>query len=257
MTSSNATAELKRALLGLGLRGTAEQLDDQLARATRQRSSPVQFLEELVRVETQDRARRSLESRRQRSRIGDYKPIIDFDRAWPKRLDRNLLDRILALHFLGEGASVILMGPHGLGKMMILKNMAEAAVLRGSSVLFVTASQLINDLAAQESTRALERRLKHYTRFAPLCVDELGYLAYENRAADLLFEVVNRRYAARRSIALSTNLPFSQWTTVFPNATCTVALVDRLTHRADILAIEGKSWRRKEADERGGVAHND
>ncbi|QDG52183.1 hypothetical protein FIV42_15975 [Persicimonas caeni] len=86
--------------------------------------------------------------------------------------------------------------------------------------------------------------------YFPYRIDEVGYLSYDSKAADLLFEVVNRRYKAQKSVALTTNLAFKNWTTVFPNATCTVALVDRLCHRADILKVEGDSWRKKEAMER-------
>ncbi len=106
------------------------------------------------------------------------------------------------------------------------------------------------DLSSIDSPTKLERRLKSYHRMQLLCIDEVGYLSYDARAADLLFEVVNRRYQSRRSIAMTTNLAFKEWTTVFPNATCTVALVDRLCHRADIIKISGESWRRKEAVER-------
>lgn len=252
MTSSTTApaTELARGLLDLGLRGLAAIVDDFLAAALKRRLTPVQVLEELVRVEQQDRARRGVESRLRRSRIGSFKPIADFDWNWPEQIDRALIERALALHFLGEGANVLTVGPHGLGKTMILKNIAHQAVLAGHNVLFTTAARMLTDLSGQESPRALERRIGHYARVAVLAVDELGYLSYDNRAADLLFEVVSRRHDARKPILLSTNLAFSDWTTVFPNATSTVALVDRLSHRADVIQIKGKSWRRKEAMER-------
>lgn len=255
MTSQTpvALSELRAGLESVGLRALAEHLEDFVARHGRGRGDVTKVLEDIVRIETGDRARRSLERRTTRSRVGDYKPMADFDWKWPKRLDREALERLLALRFLEEGANAILIGNHGLGKTMILKNIAHAAVQRGHAVLFVGASQLLNDLEAQETARALDRRIKHYVRFPLLCVDELGYLSYSNRAADLLFEIVNRRYIAKRPIALTTNLTFSKWTTVFPHATCTVALIDRLTHRADIVRIEGDSWRRKEAAERNNL----
>ena len=78
-------------------------------------------------------------------------------------------------------------------------------------------------------------------------IDEIGYLAYDAHAADLLFQVVSRRYE-QKSIILTTNLPFKQWDTVFPNASCAVALIDRLTHHAEIVAIEGESYRKREAE---------
>lgn len=109
---------------------------------------------------------------------------------------------------------------------------------------------MLGELAAIDSPSKLERRIRHYAGIRLLCVDELGYLAYDNRAADILFEIVTRRYDAYKPIALTTNLAFKDWTTVFPHATCTIALVDRLTHRADIIKLEGQSRRRKEAQER-------
>jgi len=116
--------------------------------------------------------------------------------------------------------------------------------------LFISAAKMLGELSGIDSPSKLEARLKYYSSIRFLCVDEVGYLSYDNRAADLLFEVVTRRYEAGKSMALTTNLAFKDWITVFPHATCTIALVDRLTHRADILKIEGDSWRRKEALER-------
>ena len=109
--------------------------------------------------------------------------------------------------------------------------------------------QLLGDLAALDSDSALRRRLRHYARPDLLAIDEVGYLSYSNRHADLLFELVSRRYE-RKSTLITTNRPFAEWRQVFPNAVCVVSLVDRLVHNAEILAIEGESYRLKEAQER-------
>ena len=140
-----------------------------------------------------------------------------------------------------------LVGAQGLGKTLLAKNIAHQAVLAGHSALFTTAADLLLDLNGQETARALERRLRHYTRPALLVIDELGYLAYDARAADLLFQLVSRRYE-HRSLLITTNLAFKHWDTVFPNASCAVALIDRLTHHVEILLIEGQSYRRREAE---------
>jgi DNA replication protein DnaC len=254
MTSSPTTPttspDLAEQLLALGLRGLAAELDDFVARATKRRRSVVQILEELARIEAEDRARRSLERRQRRSRVGAFKPIADFDWNWPKAIDRPLVEHALALRFVGEGANVILVGAHGLGKTMLLQNIVHNAILAGRTALVVTAAKLLNDLSGRDSPRGLERRLRHYSGIAILAIDELGYLSYDNRAADLLFEVISRRHKAGKPIVLTTNLAFKDWTQAFPHATCTVALVDRLTHCADIIEIRGDSWRRKEARER-------
>ena len=80
-----------------------------------------------------------------------------------------------------------------------------------------------------------------------MCIDEIGYLTYDAHAADLLFQVVSRRYE-QKSIVVTTNLAFKAWDTIFPNASCAVALIDRLTHHAEILTIEGESYRKREAE---------
>ena len=241
------TPTLPDGLRALGLRRTAEDLADFLARATRSRWSPAVLLEELVRAEAQDRARRSLERRLARARLGRFKPMADFEWTWPKAIDRDAVERVLALGFLESGSNVLLAAAQGLGKTMLAKNIAHQAVLQGHSVLCVTAADLLLDLGGQETARALERRLRHYAEPRLLAIDELGYLTYDNRAADLLFQVVNRRYE-RRSLLLTTNLAFKDWGTIFPNAACVTALIDRLTHHAEIITITGESYRRREAE---------
>jgi DNA replication protein DnaC len=91
--------------------------------------------------------------------------------------------------------------------------------------------------------------MRHYVRPALLVVDEVGYLSYNAHHADLLFEIVNRRNQDRSTI-VTTNKPFAEWNEVFPNSTSVVALIDRLVHRAEIVEIDGDSWRLKEATER-------
>ena len=243
-------SELRNKLLALGLRGVAGQLDQILEFSAEKQKSPVELVEAIAELELIDRSERSLKRRHKRSRIGTFKPISDFDWNWPKGLDRQRVQAALKLRFLHDGANLVIVGAHGLGKTMLLKNIAHQAVLDGHSVLTVPAARMLAELSSIDSPTMLARRLTFYCSFRLLCIDELGYLSYEQRAADLLFEIISRRYESQRSIALTTNLAFKDWTTVFPHAACTVALVDRLTHRADIIKIEGQSWRRKEALER-------
>ena len=127
--------------------------------------------------------------------------------------------------------------------------LATRAVLTGRTALFITAAQLLGELAALDSDSALRRRLKHYAAPDLLMIDEVGYLSYSNRHADLLFELISRRYE-HKSTVVTTNKPFAEWGEVFPNAACVVSLIDRLMHRAEVVRIEGKSYRQKEAEER-------
>ena len=203
----------------------------------------------LLKWEEDERSRRSLERRLQEAHIGRFKALCDFDWRWPKRCDRAAVEALMSLDFLKEAANVVLLGPNGVGKSTLAKNLAYQAVIAGRTVLFTTAGQLLGDLAALDSDSALRRRLRHYAAPDLLVIDEVGYLSYSNRHADLLFELVSRRYEVK-SIVVTTNRPFAQWSEVFPNAACVVSLVDRLVHNAEVISIEGDSFRLKEGSER-------
>lgn len=203
----------------------------------------------LIQWEQTERRQRGLERRLKAAKLGHFKPLADFDWSWPQACDRDTVSQWLTLEFLKEASNLILLGPNGVGKTMIAQNIAHQALLRGHSVLFTTAAQMLSDLASQEGDSALRRRLSHYARPDLLVVDELGYLSYSDRHADLLFNLINQRYV-RKSIILTTNRPFAEWSAVFPNASCVVSIVDRLVHHSDILVIDGQSYRMHEATQR-------
>ncbi len=132
--------------------------------------------------------------------------------------------------------------------------MACQALKKGRRVRFTTAGELLGDLAALDSDRALRRRLRYYASPDLLVIDEKSYLSYSNRHANLLFEWVNRRYETKSTI-VTTNKTFSAWIEVFPNASCVSSLIDRLVHHSEVLAIDGESYRAKEAKERSEQRH--
>jgi DNA replication protein DnaC len=210
------------------------------------------WLVRVIEIEETERARRSLKRRLTHTRLGSFKPLADFDWQWPKRCDRAQIEELFSLGFVNEPANVVLIGPNGLGKSMLLKNLTHRAVVSGHSALFTLASDMLHDLAKQDSSVSLARRLRRYTTPTLLAIDEVGYLSYDARYADLFFEVVSRRYQ-HRPIVLSTNKPFGEWNEVFPNAACVVMLIDRLIHRAEIVELEGQSYRLKEAQERAAA----
>lgn len=199
--------------------------------------------------ERTERAHRSLERRLGAAHLGHFKPLADFDWLWPKECDRQAIEELMGLQFLADASSIVLVGPNGVGKTMIAANLGYQAVLQGRTVLFAAAGQMLTELAALDSDSALRRRLQHYAAPDLLLIDEVGYLSYSNRHADMLFELVSRRYLHKSTI-VTTNRRFADWGEVFPNAACVVSLVDRLMHRAEVVRIEGDSYRQKEAQER-------
>jgi DNA replication protein DnaC len=204
------------------------------------------WLPQLLQIEEAERARRSFKRRLDDARLGQYKPFADFDWAWPTQCDRPLIEEMLSLAFIGEAANIVLIGPNGIGKTMLAKNLLYLAVLHGHTARFTLASDMLHDLAVQDSSISLARRLRRYTSPGVLAIDEVGYLSYDSRYADLFFEVITRRYQ-QCPVIITTNKSFSEWSQVFPNAACVVTLVDRLMHKAELLSLAGKSYRFKEA----------
>lgn len=243
MTSQNNVMnnDLKSQLERINLKSFAQNSEDFITRASKERWSPRKILDELCLIESSERARLSLEHRLRFSGIGRFKHIADFNWDWPKEIDRGIIEQALALDFINEGRNLILIGGNGLGKTMIIKNIAHNAVMAGHSALFRSAADIIRDLQC-DSPMLRNRRLQAYVRPKILLIDELAYLSFDDNAADLLYEVVNRRYE-RNSIVITTNRPFSEWNQVFPNATCIATLLDRLTHHADVTVINGDSYR--------------
>lgn len=219
-----------------------------LARIDQIREEP--WLQKVLEIEDDEKTRRSLAHRVHIAGIGPFKPVADFDWKWPRKVEREQVEELFSLDFISEGANVVMLGPNGVGKTMMLRNLAHRALHDGRTVIARSASDLLADLVKQESSAARARRLAAYVLPQLLCIDEVGYLSYDARHADLLFEVVSRRYDKSRSILLTTNKPFAEWPTTFPNAACVVTLVDRLLHRAEVITIDGESYRLREAEER-------
>ena len=206
------------------------------------------WLEPLVSWEESERAQRSLERRLHSARLGRFKSLCEFDWNWPNHCDRSVIEEWMRLSFIKEAMNPILCGPNGVGKSTIARNIGYQAVMQGYTAVFTTAGEMLNDLAAQDGDNALRRRLQHYAKPALLIIDEVGYLSYSNRHADLLFEIIARRYEEKATL-ITTNKPFSEWGELFPNATCVVSLIDRLVHHSEIVSTEADSFRLKDAKE--------
>lgn len=202
-----------------------------------------------VQWEEMERTQRGLQRRLSNAHIGRFKPLADFDWQWPKQIDKGAISQLMNLEFINETSNIILIGSNGLGKSMVAQNITHEAVMQGHTALYVNAAEMLGDLASQDGDNALRRRLKYYAHPSLLVIDELGYLSYGDRHADLLFEIVNRRYE-KKPIIVTTNKPFSEWASMFPNNGSVVSIVDRLVHHSEILVIEGESYRVREARSR-------
>jgi len=204
------------------------------------------WLEALINWEESERSQRSIDRRLTSAHLGRFKTMNDFDWSWPIKCDRRAVEEWMSLSFIKDATNPILCGPNGIGKSMIARNIGYQAVMKGYTVLFTTAGEMLNNLAAQDGDNALRRRLKYYALPQVLIVDEMGSLSYSNRHADLLFEIISRRYEEKPTL-ITTNKPFSEWGELFPNASCVVSLIDRLIHHSEIVTIEGDSFRLKDA----------
>jgi DNA replication protein DnaC len=207
------------------------------------------WVEQLLHWEEAYRFAKSLHNRLRQARIGQFKTLAEFDWNWPKQCDRGVIEQWMQLDFIKETTNPILCGPNGVGKSTIARNITHQSVLKGLTALFTTAAAMLNELAAIDSDSALRRRVKYYAKPALLVIDEVGYLSYSNRHADLLFEIISQRYE-KKSTFITTNKAFTEWREIFPNATCVVSIVDRLVHHSEIVNIEGESYRLKEAKEK-------
>ena len=196
-TTATESDSVRQRLRDVGLYGLAAQ-DHALL------TEP--WVERVIDIEDRERKRRSLERRLTNARISAFKPIADFDWTWPNRIDRPLIEELFSLTFVDDATNIVLVGPNGIGKTMLIKNLLHHAVLNGFTARFTTASDMLHELAAQDSDASLARRLRRFTGPQLLAIDEVGYLNYDNRYADLLFEVVTRRYLTV-PILLTTNKP--------------------------------------------------
>jgi DNA replication protein DnaC len=239
-------ADLFEMLRRIGLRLSREALDALLTHAQKSKLSPAQLLEHVCTLEQRERDARNLARRSKSASIGDHLPIDKFDWNHPRAIDRHLYESLLTLDFLRRGENVLFRGQAGVGKTSLAQILGLHALGKGHTVRFSTVPAALVDLLRQESLPATERRLKRYTNPDLLILDELGYVPCDSRAADLLFNIVSRRHE-KRSIVLTTNLAYKQWGSVFNEASCLGALVDRFAQHCHTVDIDADSWRNKQA----------
>ncbi len=214
--------------------------------AAEQQRSHLDYLEQLVEGEATMLENRSIERRIRNARFPVLKSLDDFQWSWPKKINRPQIQNLFRLAFIATQTNVVLIGNVGLGKTHLSIALGRAACLNGHSVLFTTAVDIINTLAAAQSAGRLKREFQRYLKPAVLIVDELGYLPIDKHGADLLFQIISQRYE-RAPMVITTNRAYKNWSQIFNNdSTLTSAILDRVLHHADTVIIEGKSFRMKD-----------
>ena len=242
------TVEHHLASLQLGF--IAEQYAALATLAAHNAWSHVDYLATLMEGEAHVRRDRATTSRMRLARFPVIKTLEPFRWDWPTRSNRLQVQNHFRLECIKDKSHVILLGGVGLGKTHLATALGSAACLQGYAVLFASALDVINTLAAAKSAGRLKAERKKYTKPALLILDELGYLPIDKTGADLLFQVISLRYE-QGSIILTSNRAFKEWPKIFNNDnTLTAAILDRLLHHAETVIIEGKSCRMKDQLER-------
>jgi DNA replication protein DnaC len=206
----------------------------------------ITFLARLLEGETLRRQARSVERRIRLARFPVRKTLEQFNWSWPREVNRLQVQNLFRLRFIDEHANVIFIGGVGLGKTHLATALGLAACEQGHSVLFASAVDVVNTLAAAQAIGQLKTELRKYLRPHVLVLDELGYLPIDKTGADLLFQIISHRYECGSTV-ITTNRTFKNWAKIFNHdATLTSAVLDRLLHHAETVKIEGKSYRMKD-----------
>lgn len=229
----------------LGLKMIAEIYQDRAKTAAKEKATHLEFLDKIIAEEAAAKFERLVKNRISQARFPTIKTLDSFDFDHPKKIDRAQIQRLFTLSFIEEKANVLILGNHGLGKTHLSLALGYEACQRGITTRFTTAMDAINELTAAMADGSFLTVLKRYTRPRVLVLDEIGYLPVSREGVELLFQIISNRYETG-SIVLTTNRPFKQWGKLFGNDnTLAAAVVDRLVHHAEIVVLEGDSYRMK------------
>ncbi len=237
----------------LGLSQAAALLDTRAEQAARDEMSYTDFLDALLDDEVQARRSRFLATRTKLAGFPFIKRLEDFRFEDQPGVDRKQVMELATLGFLARRDNVILLGPPGVGKSHLSVALGLRAIDEGHSVYFITLDRLVSDLMRAHHAHTSERRMAVYLRPALLIIDEVGYLPLDRLGANLLFQVISRRYE-RSSIILTSNKSYGEWGNFLGDSMLAAAALDRLLHHSVTLNIRGDSWRLREKRKAGILA---
>lgn len=236
---------LKENLKALNLSHMSTNLAPQVRQARESGTSHEEFLLALTEVELQMRAENRLKRKLKEAKFPLLKTLEQFDYSHAEDLDKRLVHELESGEYLKSHKNIIFTGKSGTGKTHLATGLGVAACRQGISTRFVTGCGLSNELIEAQSDRKLSRVIQKYGRYGLVVIDELGYVPFAKESAELMFQVLAERHE-RGSVIITSNLGFADWTQVFGDATLTATLLDRLTHKAHIIACTWESYRLKE-----------
>lgn len=232
------------------LGGQFERLAEQ---AAKQSQTHTRYLEALLEAEVEERERNAIARRIQEARFQKVKTLEDFDFSEAPQVSAARIRSLAEGGYLTRCEPIIFLGEAGTGKTHLATGLGVAACRQRLRVRFTTAAELVNELTEAKNKSELNRVTARWMRYELIIIDEMAYVAMPEAAAEYLFQIISGR-AERASVIVTTNLPFSEWTTMFPNARLCKAMLDRLTDQAHIIETGNEShrFRRTLASRKGG-----